>query len=378
MVIDKECVKGMSYVFAVKVKQNDSSDKSLINSSLSGKQLKFKSSFAKAKPIYVNGKRVVTPEKISATKGSINSYDNCEPFLNIEDDYSKKVSFENTPYDLFDSENSRIVKGSFKNYSKAECKKAAAHHTIVTPSFLIIVEYTLSESRLVKELLYRTFDIRNFTWSNPSNQCSSGTNKTKTGNITLEKFKALFEKELAANHQDQIGLIKHKFNVSVKSFMQQLQFQEDVLSITSKNDKLKYKAEKLKTSNEDYKFLIKALKYTGKDPNIRYIFKINSDDKTEKIKNQNSPLYFQEIKAHKVLNVLKSGYPKDEKYFGKNCNKEDCVMENAFRSESCSCYSSAFLSEVIQKGASHCEIDQKVENLSFVFVASRKRKINLD
>ena len=239
----------------------------------------------------------------------MNSYDNYELFLNVIDDNSKKVSFENTYKDLFDSEESRIIQGSFR---KADCKKAAAHHNIVTPSYLIIIERTESESNLVKELLYFKFDVREFTCSNPSNQSSNLTNKTKTGNVTLGKFKAMFEKELAQNHQNQISLIKHKFNVSVKSFMQQLQFQEDVLSITSKNDKLKYKAEKLKTSNEDYKFLIKALKYTGKDPNIRYIFKINSDDKTEKIKNQNSPLYFQGIKAHQVINILKSGYPKDK------------------------------------------------------------------
>ena len=78
-----------------------------------------------------------------------------------------------------------------------------------------------------------------------------------------------------------------------------------------------------------------------------------------------------------MLNVLKSGYPKDEESFSENCKKEDCALENAFRSESCSCYSSAFLSEALEKGASHCKIDKKIKNLSFVFVASRK-KMKLD
>ena len=117
LVIDKEFVKGMSYVFAVKVKQVRNSNKSLINSSPSKKKLKFKSSFAKAKPTYANGKRVVTPEKILAAKDSKNSYDSCEPFLNIVDDYSKKVSFKNTSDDLDDSEKSRIIKGSFEKGS---------------------------------------------------------------------------------------------------------------------------------------------------------------------------------------------------------------------------------------------------------------------
>ena len=63
-----------------------------------------------------------------------------------------------------------------------------------------------------------------------------------------------------------------------------------------------------------------------KEPNLRYIFKIISDDKTENIENQNSPLYFQGIKAHKVINVLKSGYPKDENSFSENCKEEDCAV----------------------------------------------------
>ena len=95
----------------------------------------------------------------------------------------------------------------------------------------------------MKYLLYNKFDVRKFTYSNLLNQRSSLTSITKTGNITLKNFKALFEKELAANHQNQICLIKHKFNVNIKSFMQQLHFKEGAPFVSSRNDKLKYKAE---------------------------------------------------------------------------------------------------------------------------------------
>ena len=120
----------------------------------------------------------------------------------------QKTLVLNTCDDFLDSEKSRIIQSSFENYSKADCNKVAAHHNIVIPSFLIIYEYTESESNLVKYLLYNKIDVRKFTCSYPSNQCSNLINKTKTGNITpkatikVVKFKAVLEKELAANHQN--------------------------------------------------------------------------------------------------------------------------------------------------------------------------------
>ena len=96
----------------------------------------------------------------------MNSY---VPFLNVIDANLKKNSFKNTLQDLFDSEERRIIQGTFRNYSEAK----SAHHSLVTPSFLIIIEYIENVRDTVKDLLYDKFDVHRFTSAtDSSNQLS--------------------------------------------------------------------------------------------------------------------------------------------------------------------------------------------------------------
>ena len=194
---------------------------------------------------------------------------------------------------------------------------------------------------------------------------------TKLENYSLENFLVELEKEISVNQQAQIEFIKSKFDYKAKSIMQNLSFNMNSLSETSTNDSIKYKTQLLETQNEDYQFILRSIidENSNHNPTVRYIFRINHVDLNEVEKLKNSFLYLQGVKANKVMNVLKFGYPKDYESLRKQC-KEECFGEYVLRNGNCSCKVSTLLDEELPKGVSYCKVQDKVKKLLFVLVAS--------
>ena len=102
-------------------------------------------------------------------------------------------------------------------------------------------------------------------------------------------------------------------------------------------------------------------------PNALHIFRINHVNPNELKKVKNASLYFSGISSNKVLNVLKSGYPKNWKSYDRQCEKE-CFGEHILRTKNCSCRASNTLTKEFPKGTSYCKVDGEIKELSFVFV----------
>ena len=378
--------KQMSYLIVNKVRQpNEEKPFEQRNKTLDSKEsIGNKLSFGKltsSKPTYSSSSKSVQYESC------FQDYLNMEPELNIfQGNFHSKKGLEVSSKDMFDSDNNKILEGTFQ-VSLDEVIIAVAHHKLVTPTYVIAIEVKKDVCRLVKDILYKKFDVHRFIEeTNNMLQCPSVSKDSVDQNISdfidncsLEKFNVELEKEITSNQNAQVDFLKSKFGNNVTSFLNQLSFNFSSLFRTNSNDTNKYKTELLQTVDKDYQFLLRSL--TDDDckdnPNIVNIFKITSVDKNEDRRIINNTLYLQGVKSDKVVNILKSGYPLSSELFEKQC-KEECFGENVLRTDNCSCIVSNSLDRELPKGISYCNVDDEVKKIAFVFVASSGHVSSLD
>ena len=344
-----------------------------------------------AKPNYcaafTNGTKYELPRTTSAVgANSFDDYNNQDPVLKVYKSYGftrKPTNFKSSSHDSFDSEMNQIIGGTFHVAEHRKMHTAVAHPELVTPAYLIEIEEDMSLSELAQYLLYKWFDVRDYS----GKTCSSEHSKTK-GNIfeqvsytnvdaySIETLMTQLEQEIVANQQAQIELLKRKFDYNVGSLKKQLSFETSTLFTTTSIGCTKYKTDALQTLDDDYQFVLKSLGRADckKIPKVLHMFRINPLDQYEAGMIQNSSLYWHGVPANKVENILTSGY---FKYQGKeslapfreHCKKE-CFNERILLTRNCFCRGSASLSREILKGASYCYVESEVRKLSFVFVAS--------
>ena len=164
----------------------------------------------------------------------------------------------------------------------------------------------------MKDVLYVKFDVRRF--KDKTNDMTSSLSKdvmhqsipAKLENYSLENFVTELQREISANHQAQIELIKSKFDYNINSFLQQLSFNMTSLFETSTNDSIKHKTQLLETHNEDYEFILRSITDENSNHNskVLYMFRINPVDPNEARKLEDNLLYLQGVTANRVMNVL--------------------------------------------------------------------------
>ena len=88
---------------------------------------------------------------------------------------------------------------------------------------------------------------------------------------------------------------------------------------TSNNSSILNITEVLKSTDDDYKFILSPInnKTPEKNSRVLYIFKINPFDQNEVQKIDNVSLYFNGVQLNKVMNVLKYGYQKERDSYNK-------------------------------------------------------------
>ena len=165
-------------------------------------------------------------------------------------------------------------------------------------------------------------------------------------------------KEVHANQQLQIKIIESQFYHNIKLLIPQLTFEMSTLFNSLNEDSTIYKTVSLGGSDKDYDFIMRSLNNKGfaNIPKVLHMFRIIPADQTDVKYLYNNNLYLHGVKADKVMNILKQGYPKFDKKLS--------------YSEKCSCYSSGLLDLELEKGTSYCKVGDEVKELSFVFVAS--------
>ena len=382
-VSDEGVPKAMHYVFLNKVERTDA--KRLKDGDACGARSENNEySFARPKPYvprYVNGKKRKMEVRSQTPRYFCKENTKYERVLKV---YSEEqhAFLDSTPQDLFYSDLKQTVKGTFDVMKQ---KIAVAHHELVAPAYLIEFEAKYDASEIVAHLLYKKFNVFNFKdvssclFKNETiNRTTDQTRPAETDVRSLKEFNIELRKEMIANQQAKIKLLKSKFDYYVTSLMKQLPFEMSAVSRTGTAGSIKYKTEALQTSHKDYRFISSSLDYSECEENtkILHLFRIDPVDENEAEAINASSLYLQGVTANKVMNILTSGYPKYLEALDEQC-KKGCFAENVLRSNNCFCYGSTSLSTEILKGTSYCSVENKVKKLSFVFVTSKKHSIPL-
>ena len=335
------------------------------------------------RPTYENGKSINATISLSIIKNeSSKEHIAYEPTLKVFDVRSgikNQVHFKNTQQDSFDSELNRIVHGTF-SVPFEQIRSFVAHHELVTPAYLVEIKEEISTSRLAKHLLYDVFQVPHFDvnsgifpwYADPSHNDFDRKTSTERDVCSLKLLTAELVREMDANQQIKNNLIKSKFSSNISSFAQQLVFEMSALFTSGAGESFKYKLEELPSSDEDYQFVLSSLKNQDCKaiPKVLHVFRTNPVDQNEFRFTIYSSLYLHGVTSNNVLNVLTSGYPMSNLALSEQC-REKCVGKN-INSKQCSCYCSSSLSRELSKGASYCNVKNKLKKLSFVFVASAK------
>ena len=378
---EEETPKISNYLFVNKVKTTQTN---AITANLSKEKQninlgKRKSSFAlpKTTVIYKNGKKEtsISRSTLRRSEKSLDDYVCNEPVLKVFSG-GKLTSFKDSPQDTLDSQGNKIKEGTFK-YDKLDEKIAVAHHDLVAPAYLIEVEVKRNVQELVKNVLYNILSVKMFSkqastiikpQSLSKNLINNSCLKT-TKDCTAVEFYSELEAEINLNQRAQIDFLKSQFDHKVISLAQQLSIELSSLLRTTNDNSMVFKTEALKSTDEDYQFILRSINDEKSVENLKvlHIFRINHVDLNQSRKIRNANLYFNGISSNKVINVLKSGYPKNWTSYDVQCEKE-CFGEHILRTKNCSCFASSTLTKEFPKGKSYSKVDGEIKELSFVFV----------
>ena len=389
-VSDEGVAERITYLFVNKVRNTGSEipEKSESKDTFRRGATKNKTLFVRPmlhRPKYKNGKNISAMMSLSLIKKeSLKEQVAYEPVLKVfevdaRSGMKNQTRFENTRQDSFDGELNRIVSGTFSVPLK-QTRLFVAHHQLVTPAYLVEIKEEVSTGGLAKHLLYDVFKVPNFDvnsgvfqrYEDISRDDFNRKTVTERDVCSLKLLIAEFVKEMEANQQIKNNFIKSNFGSNITLFAQQLTFEMSALLTAGAAESFNYKPEDLQTSDEDYQFVLSSLKNQDckEIPKVLHVFRINPVDQNETQFTTFNYFYLHGITSNNVVNVLTSGYPMSDLEFTEQC-KERCVGKNINR-KNCSCYCSSSLSRELSKGVSYCNVENKLEKLSFVFVTSEK------
>ena len=165
---DEGVPKNLTYLFVNKVERISPSKTTeiFINETTSNEARGSNFSFATPKYIqkYRNGKKIdFLAYGFSALETEhIKHYIENEPSLKVFRTHSidkTQTSFEDSPHDIFDSQNNKVLGGSF--YFKYNDEKiAVAHHDLVTPAYLIEFREEKEVAKIEKKMLYKYMNVQ--------------------------------------------------------------------------------------------------------------------------------------------------------------------------------------------------------------------------
>ena len=217
---EEGCIKRMVYLFACQVKHaNDSkAQKKLEANSKVKKSPKTKNFKSLRTKIFLTSKSYQSHNIIK----SCNEYIRNQPFLNVFDIHLNpvQVSTKETLLDQRDTNLNKIIGGTFHPQEK---KIFQAHHSLVSPAYLIEVEVRQSLNTCVENILYEVLHIT----KRPSKMNSM----SKFLKLSKEPLDQGFSKtqllgalntEIIANQKGSIELLKSEFDSKVNKIKQGL------------------------------------------------------------------------------------------------------------------------------------------------------------
>ena len=254
----------------------------------------------------------------------------------------------------YDSKKNIIMDGTFVGRC-SEANIALAHHDLVVPGYLIVIQESVSLKTTVEDLFCRVLDGKISTRQINAvkillkpKHVSRQSEKEKFENFTLRTLISELEKTLVAYQK----IVENDFVKKVKCMVEESSFNYVSIFETNEDESYNYKMEVLKTENNDYQFIQSLIRDNNSDwnPKVVNIFKINTVNKNEVSQIQNKELYLYGVRAENINGVLKSSF--QNKIF-----RNFLAATNNFERQYCN-------------GVNYCNVDKKIKNYSFVFVTS--------
>ena len=295
---------------------------------------------------------------------SFDDYLTLEPSVKIYKNESKQlVEVEKSTLDMFDSQNRKISEGSLQNHD--QLKIALAHHNFVEPAYLIEIEEKSSVDDVVNGTLYNClkmieYDKISGLFYKDKRTIKESSFKRNKSEFSFAMIEEYFKNEIIRNHQAEVQYLTMNFENRAYKIMKQLSVQ--LSSILKDDKKRKCSIELLKKENDDYKFILSSFEKrdVGKWQKVKELFKIHDNDKEDDLRFKQKYLYLKGVQADNVKDILVNGYPR--------------TLNGLDESDSSLFQPTTNIHRAIYQGSNFCEVDNKVKQLSFVFVVCSKAK----
>ena len=326
--------------------------------------------------IFVNQTRQAYEEKCPKTQLTYEQYLCKEPCLR----FFTGSFFEEPASDAFDSENRKILQGSFQ---KEKEMIATAHHSLVVPAYLIEIEEKLSVKEIVHtvhhDILKAYADLNSsgnskisgfktsflkYIYADPF----SAFNYLKEKENTLDIVTKELEREFVAEGYNNVKFHKSKIDKYISEVVEQLSF--SISSLAEAKDNLKYKTDILTDGGDDYDFVLRLLK-KSENSNGSYkvssVFKVSPKDEKDLAELKGEYLFYSGAKSNKIRGILSDGYVQC-----KNAHSDMVkqLVKNGRLEENDICNATLDLEEEISKSSSYYAVNGRVKKLSFVFVST--------
>ena len=227
-----------------------------------------------------------------------------KPSVQVFEEFaSEPIEFENSPSDKLDSNDNRILQGTFQK-DPSKWKKALAHHELVVPVYLVEVEDYVSAREIVNYVLYDKLELQQYSFENYITRNNFDNVEECTIELIIKEMKIA----LAAYQQAKLKHLSTVIRKKFKSVMHQLTF--DMSSILEGNLNAKYRTELLQKENDDHKFILSTIAENDVKNKVLQVFKINPASKSESGKFTKKFLLLHGVKSDRLHNVLAYGYPR--------------------------------------------------------------------
>ena len=310
-------------------------------------------------------------DKSSKSKPSYNEY--------ITGKRETKVLIENgesilkeSPQDKFDSENNRILKGTFQSL---KTRDILSHHDVVVPAYIIEIheDQNINPDVVVNHILYNIFKVEKVNDNNsiPSVFSTKATHKNmlaKDNKCNFENIKRAFDKETSASYMEKLNFLQFKFEYRLNTIMQQMSFEVNSLSRRKPNKSFIYQTELMEKEDKDYQIILNSVtdKNSNFNPKVLQLYNIKPSGSYKIDQFRGNPLCLHGVKANKVNDLLQYGYPKKSMHFCGDNHIQDRIDCIDF-----SLVASSYFDQEVLKGSSYCKTDGGMSKLSFVFVLSK-------
>ena len=343
----------------------------------------------KVKPVYEP-----LPKNQSKKQISFEEYLQKKPVVQIFDALTRKpASFEDSATNKHDSNNLKILQGTFQRGYENE-KIALAHHDLVVPTYLIEFEEKESAKEMAEEALFRNLNLEKYTQDFERFEKYQKLEKTSNEyqEVTLTAVTKALVNEINANHDAKVKHLMSNRDDYIESIIKQLSFKISTFIETKDDKSLKYQAEFLNVTDEDYNFVLRSIendRSVAACCKVLHILKINPVDKNEVAKLKGERLLFNGMKSNEINKILTSGYP-SHTFFTRNIEqvlRKHKILQEFSKLNEHFCTATDCLKHEISKGSSYCAVgnlveaddilklddvvvDDVIKKVSFVFVSS--------